>query len=162
MDLRLDPLIIAAYLVNIGILFVVLWKALYKPVRKYMDEREARYRNRAEEIERRDHETQAEKAKYDELMGRVKEESEGFIRDSRQSANRRAEEIIADAEKQAEEMIRRARRQIADEQKQVRLEMRDQIVDLAVDMAGRILEREVTQEDHKRLVERFLKSERVG
>jgi F-type H+-transporting ATPase subunit b len=95
-------------------------------------------------------------------MGRVQEDSEGLLRVSRQNANRKAEEIIADAEKQAEEFIRQARKQIADEQKLARQEMRDQIVDLAVDMASRILEREVTAEDHKRIVERFLKSERVG
>jgi F-type H+-transporting ATPase subunit b len=162
MEGLLNAPLIVAYALNIGILFVVLRLVLYKPVKKFLDEREARFRNREEEIERRDHETQADRARYDELLGHVKEESDGLIRDSRQSANRRAEEILSDAEKQAEEMIRQARRQIAEEQKQARQEMKDQIVDLAVDMAGRILEREVTAEDHRRIVERFLKSQRVG
>jgi F-type H+-transporting ATPase subunit b len=162
MALHLDPLIIVAYLVNIAILFFVLWKVLYKPVRKFMDEREARFRRREEDIERRGHDTLAEKEKYDALLGNVQQETDGLIRDSRQNANRKAEEILADAEKQAEEYIRQARKQIADEQRLARQEMRDQIVDLAVDMASRIHEREVTAEDHKRIVERFLKNERVG
>lgn len=160
MELSLQ--LIAAYVINIVILFLVLRKILYKPVKKYLDEREARYKRRAEEIERRGHDTEAEKAKYEALMGHVQEETDGLLRDSRQNANRKAEDILADAEKQAEELIRRARREIADEQKLARQEMREQLVDLAVDMASRILEREVTAEDHKRIVERFLKNERVG
>jgi F-type H+-transporting ATPase subunit b len=160
--MQLDWRLIAAYVFNIVVLFFVLRWILYKPVKKFLDEREARYTRRAEDIERRDHDTQAEKARYEALMGRVQEESEGLLRDTRHNANRTAEEILADAEKQAEALIRQARKQIADEQKLARQEMRGQIVDLAVDMASRILEREVTAEDHKRIVERFLKSERVG
>lgn len=162
MGLGLDWRVIAAYIINIVALFIILRLILYKPVKKFLDEREARYRRIAEENERREHDTRAEKAKYDELMGQAQEESEVVLRDARRQANRKAEDILSDAEKQAEDLIRQARKQIADEQKQARQEMRGQIVDLAVDMASRILEREVTAEDHKRIVERFLKSERVG
>jgi F-type H+-transporting ATPase subunit b len=154
--------LIAAYVVNIVILFVVLRKILYKPVKKFLDEREARYLRSTEEIERRDHETQGEKAKYDAMLGEVREQTDGLIRDARQSANRKAEEILADAQRQADELIRSARKQIAEEQDAAKREMRDQLVDLAVDMASRILEREVTAEDHHRIVDKFLKSERVG
>jgi F-type H+-transporting ATPase subunit b len=160
--MKLDWRLILAYVINIGILFWVLQKILYKPVKKFLDEREARFTRREEEIERRDHDTQEEKAKYETLLGRAQDESDGLIRDARANANRRAEDIIADAEKQAGEFIRQARRQIADEQRQARAEMKDQIVDLAVDMASRILEREVTAEDHKRIVDKFLSSEKVG
>lgn len=160
MELKLE--VILAYLINVGILFFVLRWLLYKPVKKFLDEREARYARRAEDIERRDHDTQQEKEKYEELMGHVQEESDTVLKDSRAAANRRAEDIIARAEAQAEEMIRQARKEIADEKRLARQEMREEIVDLAVDMAGRILEREVSLDDHKRIVDRFLTSEKVG
>jgi F-type H+-transporting ATPase subunit b len=160
--MALDWRIVLAYVFNIGLLFVVLRWVLYKPVKKFLDEREARYTRRAEDIERRDHETQEAKTKYESLLGSVQEESESLLRDTRSTANRRAEEILADAEKQAGEFIKQARKQIADEQRAARLEMKEQIVDLAVDMASRILEREVTVEDHRRIVERFLTSQKVG
>lgn len=160
--MKLDPMLIGAYLFNVLILFFVLSKVLYKPVKKFLDERESRYARRSEEIERRDHDTQEQKAKYDELIGHVQEESDTMLRDSRANANRRAEDIIARAEAQAEEMIRQARKEIADEKRLARQEMREEIVDLAVDMSARILEREVSAEDHKRIVDRFLTSEKVG
>lgn len=162
MDNLLDPWVIAAYLINVGILYVVLRILLYKPIRKFLDERESRYARRSEEIERRDHDTQEEKAKYEQLIGHVKDESDVLLKDSRIAANHRAEEIIAQAEAQAEELIAQARKQIAEEKRLARLEMREEIVDLAVDMAARILEREVSADDHKRIVDRFLTSERVG
>lgn len=160
--LGLDLRVVVAYLLNAGILFFILSKVLYKPVKKFLDEREARYARRVEDIERRDHDTQEEKAKYTELLGHVQEESDTMLRDSRATANRRAEDILSQSEKQAEEFIRQARKQIEDERRLARQEMRDEIVDLAVDMASRVLEREVTAEDHKRIVEGFLKNERVG
>ena len=160
--MKLDPMLIGAYLFNVIILFLILRRVLYKPVKKFLDEREARYARRAEEIERRDHDTQEQKAKYEELMGHVEEQTSAMLRDSRMVANRRAEDIIARAEAQAEEMIRQARKEIADEKRLARQEIREEIVDLAVDMAARILEREVSAEDHKRIVDRFLAQEKVG
>lgn len=162
MEKLLDPWVIAAYLVNVGILYVVLRILLYKPVRKFLDERESRFARRSEEIERREHDTQSDKAKYEQLIGHIQEESDGMLKESRIAANRRAEEIIAQAEAQADELIGQARKQIAEEKRLARLEMREEIVDLAVDMAARILEREVSADDHKRIVDRFLNSERVG
>ena len=161
-NLGLNLPTVVAYLVNVAVLFVVLWRLLYKPVRKFLDERESRYARRAEEIERRDHDTQEEKAKYEQLMANVQEDSDALLRESRVNANRRAEDIIARAEEQAEELLRHARREIAEEKRLARLEMREEIVELAVDMAARILEREVSADDHKRIVDRFLDSEKVG
>lgn len=158
----LDLRLICAYLVNVVILYIVLSKVLYKPVKKYLDEREARFARRTEDIERRDHDTQEQKAKYEGLIGHVQEESDEMARESRVNANRRAEDIIARAEAQAEDLVRQARKEIADEKRLARLEMREEIIDLAVDIAGRILEREVSAEDHKRIVDRFLTSEKVG
>lgn len=160
--MQLDGRLIAAYIINIGILFFVLWKILYKPVKKFLDEREARFQRREEDVERREHDTQEDKAKYEALLGHVQEESDVVLRDARANANRKAEDILSEAEKQAGEFIRQARKQIADEQRLARAEMREQIVDLAVDMASRILEREVSADDHKRIVDRFLSSEKVG
>lgn len=159
--MEITPSLVIAYALNIGILFVILKYVLYKPVRKYLDEREARYKRRTEDIERREHDSTEKQAQYEELMSCAQEQSDTLVREARSAANRRAEEILADAQKQADELIRQARRQIADEQRAAKFEMREQIVDLAVDMASRILEREVTADDHKRIVDRFLKSQKV-
>lgn len=160
--MNLDFRVMIAYLVNFVLLFILLRWILYKPVRKFLEEREARFARREEDIERRDHETQENKAKYEALLGSAQDESDTLLRDTRSTANRRAEEILSDTEKQAGELIKQARKQIEEEQHASRLEMREQIVDLAVDMASRILEREVTAEDHRRIVERFLTSQKVG
>jgi F-type H+-transporting ATPase subunit b len=160
--LGLDWRVVAAYLVNVVALYLLLSKVLYKPIKKFLDEREARFARRTEDIERRDHDVQETKAKYETLLGSAQEESEALLRDTRSTANRRAEVILSDAETQAAELIRRARVEIDGERRIAQQEMREQIVDLAVDMASRILEREVTADDHKRIVDKFLSSERVG
>ncbi len=149
----LDFRLIGLYTANFIILFIFLRWILYKPVRKFLSEREARFSTRVEDVELRER---------DALLEQVHAESDGILRDARAQANRRAEQILADAEKQANEYMVRARKEIADETRLARQQLREELVDLAADMASRILEREVTAEDHKRIVERFISRERVG
>ena len=158
----LDGRLILLYTLNFLILFAFLRWILYKPVRKFLSEREARFSTRVEDVELREREAEQAKEKYDALMQQVQAESDSVLRDARAQANRRAEQILADAEKQANDFMVHARKEIADEQRLARQQLREELVDLAADMASRILEREVTAEDHKRIVERFISRERVG
>ncbi len=160
--MNLDIQVVAYYLINLIVLFVFLRWILYKPVRKYLKERETRYARRVEYIEQRDHEVEQDKAQYAGLLEAAQADRETALRDARAQANRRAEEILKNAEAQAAELIRKARREIEEERRVARTNMREEIVTLAVDMANRILEREVSREDHDRMVERFLRDERIG
>ncbi len=160
MDIK--PQLIAAYLVNIVVLFVFLRLVLYKPIRRFLQEREARFQRRQEDIERKERDSLAAKERYDGLLAGIDEHRDEILRDTRGAANRRAEEILDEARQQADDLLRQARRQIAEEQRLARQHMRDEIVDLAVDMASRILEREVNPDDHERIVQKFLRDEKVG
>ena len=160
--MNLDIRVVAYYLINLIVLFVFLRLILYKPVRKYLMERENRFARRVEYIEQRDHEVEQDKAKYTGLLEAAEADRENTLRDARAQANRRAEEIIKEAQTQADELIRKARSEIDDERRVAHTNMREEIVTLAVDMANRVLQREATQQDHERMVREFLERERIG
>ena len=160
--MNIDLRLIAAYLVNLIVLFVFLRWILYKPVKKFLDEREARHARRVEYIEQRDREVEEDKVRYEALMDKAQVDSENILKDARAQANRRAEEILADAERNAGEVVFRARREVDEERRAAQQNMREEIVNLAVDMANRVLEREASGEDHERMVKKFLTTERIG
>lgn len=153
---------IAAYAVNIVILFLFLRWLLYKPVGKFLAEREQRFAQRREDLEAREADAQTLREKYERALAEAHEESSRIIQESRVQANRRAEEILEEARRQSRELVDRARAEIQEERRVSRQAMREEVALLAIDIASRVLEREVTLEDNRAVVERFLSRERIG
>ncbi len=72
-------------------------------------------------------------------------------------AQEQAQQILEDAHDDAEQTIKRAKTESDFIRKNARNEMRDEVANLSVALAGKILQREVTEEDHAKLVDDFLK-----
>jgi F-type H+-transporting ATPase subunit b len=153
---------ILAYVINIVILFLFLRWLLYKPVRKFLAEREQRFVQRREDLEAREGDAEALRKKYEQALADAHEESSRIMQESRIQANRRAEEILEEARRQSKDLIDRARAEIQEERRVSRQAMREEVALLAIDIASRVLEREVTLEDNRAIVEKFLSRERIG
>lgn len=162
LPLGLNFTVLAAHIVNIVVLFLALRFLLYKPVRKFLDEREQRYSQRIEDMDLREGEIAADRTKYDQLLKEAHSEADQIITTSRAHAHERAEEIVEEARQQSKQMMERTRREIADERKNARIAMREEVADLAVNIAGRVLEREVDLDDNQHIVDKFLSKERLG
>lgn len=159
--LGLDLRLVLAYAVNILILFVFLRLILYKPVKKFMQERQLRFAAQQEDIAAQQAQAQALKDEYDELLTKAHDEGENIIRESRMQANQRAETILTDAREQATEIVERSRREVAEERRVAKQAMHDEIANLAIDISTKILEREVSAEDSKGIIDKFLDKERI-
>ena len=153
---------VVAYIVNVIILFFFLRWLLYKPIRKFLDEREQRFKRRNEEIEQKEQEANTLKSEYEGKLRAADDEASSILGNSRQNANQRADEIIEDARRQAKDMLERARGEIAEERKTARLAMREEVADLAIGIASRVLEREVSQEDNQHIIDKFMSRERIS
>ncbi|MDD4796677.1 MAG: F0F1 ATP synthase subunit B [Eubacteriales bacterium] len=160
--LGLDIRLVLAYLINVAILFIFLRLVLYKPVRKFLKERELRFVAQREDIDAEKQAAQATKEQYDTLLQTAHDEGAAVIRDSRSQANQRAEAILSEARQQAVDIVERARREVAEERRVAKQAMHDEIANLAVEIAAKILEREVSAQDSKNIIEQFLHKERIG
>jgi len=111
-NLGIDFSSVVLYLVNIGLLLVVLTRFLYKPLLKYIDERRETVRKNISEAEemKKSFEAELEKqeAKTKELVAQLQEE----IRSSRQEAEERAKNLLAEAQKQKEQIIGEAQAKV--------------------------------------------------
>lgn len=147
-------------LANLLILFLILKKFLFKPVTKVMNERQAQVTAIYTDAEN-DRQAAADmKQEYEARMASAREEADGLVRNAVQTAQRKSDSIIADANQQAAHLKQKAAGEIELEKKQMLSDVKAEISDLAVSIASRIMEREVNPQDHADFVAKFI--ENVG
>ena len=152
-----NPLSILLHIVNAAILLVSLYFLLYKPVRKYMDNRSAGVAKELQDVKDAQEKLVTEQDQaHDEVIAARKQAADVVAR-SVANAQEQAQQILIDAHGEAELTLRQARTESDFMRKNARDDMRDEVANLSVELAGKILQREVTQDDHAKLVDEFLK-----
>ena len=96
------------------------------------------------------------KATYEQNMLECKAEAEKILQSAQQTAAKRGEQIISDAQKTAVAMKQRAEAEIAQEKKRVLNETKDEISEIAMAIAGKVVGRELTASDHAQMVDSFI------
>ena len=145
--------------INFLVLIALLWRFLYKPVIRMLDERSNRIK---ESMER------AETIK--EQLARTNEETRLALESARKEAQALAdqasqigEQIKAqarrDAQAEADKILERARQQIEQERRQAVAEARQEMANLVVMAAGKVLGRQLDDRAQHQLVEEFLYSD---
>lgn len=145
---------------NLLILFLVFKKFLFGRVHKILEDRQndvTEVYNKADES--LEHAKSLE-TEYTALMQNAKEESAEIIKNASKKAQVRSDEIIADAKKEAGAILARADEDVEREKKRAQNELRGEISELAVMVAQKIVEKEISEEDHDRFINDFI--ENVG
>ena len=145
---------------NLLILFVLLRTFLYKPVSRFMAEREAKFAREREQIDTSRNEANVLKAKYETSMKNARLDAEHLAEERRKAAEREADDLRKKAKQDAQGILSDAMNQAVAEREGMLNDLKAQTAELAVDIAGKILEREVTQEDHQRIIDSFF--DKVG
>ncbi len=141
---------------NLALLTWIVKRFLFKPVKKVLDARreniDAAY-TRAQEAET---EAEEHRKNYAAAMSTAKETADQMISDAARDAERRGNEIEDRAREQAQEIRRQAEEDARLEMKKAEEEMKREIADISTQLTGRLLEREMTSEDHEKLIDSFL------
>lgn len=151
---------ILLYIVNIIILFLVLRFLLFKPISKFLNKRTSDIQIQVDEAAKKHTEAEQLKAKYDEMVGSAKDLAAQLINQGRKVADDQARQIVEDAESTAREIKARTTRQISEQKQQAVFEMRQDITKIAIQIAEKVLEREVSMDDNKQIIDDFF--EKVG
>lgn len=151
---------ITLYIINVIILFFFLRWLLYKPITKFLSDRTDRIQKEINDAARKSAEAEQLKAKYDSMVAGAQDLAAEIVSDGRKLADEQAKRIVDEAAEQATDLRARAEQQIEDEKKQALLEMRQEVTQMAIQIAGKILEREVTYDDNKQIIDNFF--QKVG
>jgi len=153
--MEISLLEIGIHVVNVVILFFILRRILYKPVSKFLKKREDKFQQRQDEIESREKEVEKLKQNYSKLLDEAHAEAAAIISKSNEMAREYSREIIDNAKENAKDIIARAKKEIENEKKQARQEMKVEFAEMAVQIAGKVLEREVSVDDNRKIIDEF-------
>lgn len=155
LDFSKIPMDILLNLLNIVLLFLIVRKLAYKPVRKFMDERTARVTAAAAEAAAKSAEADAAKAKYEAMLSDGETQKAKALEDAKKQASAEAAEIVEQANRRAEAIMDEAKRQAKQTRSDALKDMQGDVVSLAFDISEKLLERSVRDDDTKKMADRL-------
>lgn len=155
--LGLEPRIVLVQAISFLLLYWLLKRFLFGPIMGMVDKRNAEIASRLENAERHESEMETLRQEYETRLAHIETEARDRIQEATRKAHEAQNEIIQQARDKAQAMLDRARVEIERELDKARVELRDEIAALAVSGARQILQRELTQADHQRLVEEYIR-----
>ena len=75
---------------------------------------------------------------------------------ARKTATLQSEKIVKEASEQAAALKNKAEKEIAQEKKKAVNEVKGEIGGIAMDIAGKVIEREINEKDHEKLIDEFI------
>ena len=141
---------------NLLVLYFVLRKLLFKPVKNMIDSRQKEIDDMYSDAEKLRADSEVMKADYEEKLSHAKEESEEILRTAVRRAQLREEEILREANDKAARVMERAEEQIALEKKRALNEVKNEVSEMAIGIAAAVIERDVSEEEHRELIDSFI------
>jgi F-type H+-transporting ATPase subunit b len=139
------------------LLMAVLTKFAWKPLLEALHSREQHLEHVLLETERARNESEAALAEHRRLMAKASDEVRAILDKARQEAEAAANERAKQAQTEAEATKQRALRDIAAARDSALAEIWEKTADMAVTVAGRVLDKQLTETDHRRLLEAAIK-----
>lgn len=138
-------------------LIIVVTKFAYKPVRKYLDKRSELLNNEKKETESLNQKAKENIFESEKKLAEVRDNASKIIDDAREKAKLEKENILKEANQEANKVKTNAYKAIEEEKSKAKQEIKEDIVDVAFTMTSKLLEREVSDEDNKKIVDDFVK-----
>jgi F-type H+-transporting ATPase subunit b len=143
-------------LINIGILFLILRAALFKPVTKFMEDRARRIEESITQSEKDKYQAKQLLQQYEDRLKAVEAEGEAIIKAAQEVARQETDRLLAEAKAAAELLMENARKQAEVERKAAMAVFKAEAAALVIGASSRLLKRELTAEDSRRQAALFL------
>ncbi len=143
-------------IINLFIQVYLIKKFLFKPINEILEKR----KNLADKVIREAREAQDEadslKNQYEDSLTSAHAEAARIVADAQKEAASKAETLVKEAEQQAQSIKAKASADIEQEKKKAVNEAKDESGSLAMEIAGKVVEKEINEADHKKLIDDFI------
>ena len=147
-------------LANLAILFFLVKKLFYKPVKKILKQREDEINVHYSTAKQAESDALKSKAQYEEALSSAQTEADDIIKDAAEKAKRRSDTIIDDASEKANRILRQAEQDAALERQKAADRIKKESVEVSSALSEKLIEREINTADHKALIDSFI--EEIG
>ena len=141
---------------NLFLTVFVMKKFLFKPINDMLAKRKALADAEIQDAIKAKEEAQAMTAEYELNMQDAKNKANEILVTAQKTAAIQSEEMLKEASEQVTAMKAKAENDIAQEKRKAVNEIKDEIGGIAMEIAGKVIEREISEEDHVKLIEEFI------
>jgi F-type H+-transporting ATPase subunit b len=151
--LGIDWRLLIAQAVNFLIVLAVLYKFLYKPLLKFLEQRRQRIEHSLQEAQRIETELKAIEVKREEVLIEAKRGAQAILKEAEVQAEKQRQETLIRVRAEAERVISEARSKLEAEQVEAMREMRREAAKLVVQAVTKVVGKLSASEIDKKLVE---------
>ena len=154
--MTVNPVTLIATICNLVIQLFIFKRFFLNKVKAVLDQRREAADRQIIDAEAAKAEALAIKQTYEQNMRQAKTKADDLLLTAQKTAAARSEEILRQTQQQVSQLKAKASADIAQEKKKALNEAKNEISDLALAIAGKVVQREVTEADQSRLIDRFL------
>ena len=141
---------------NLLILFLLMKKILFKPIKNILEQRENEVNSMYADADEAKKNAESMEKEYTEKLSVAKNEANDIVKNAVKTAELRSEEIIKDARNQATNINNKAHKDIETDKQNAINEVKRDISEIAVSIAEKVIEKDINEKDYNRLIENFI------
>ncbi|HDI6879887.1 TPA: F0F1 ATP synthase subunit B [Staphylococcus aureus] len=139
------------------VLLALLKKFAWGPLKDVMDKRERDINRDIDDAEQAKLNAQKLEEENKQKLKETQEEVQKILEDAKVQARQQQEQIIHEANVRANGMIETAQSEINSQKKRAIADINNQVSELSVLIASKVLRKEISEQDQKALVDKYLK-----
>ena len=150
------PWTFIAQICNLFIQVYLIKRFLFKPINEMLEKRKALADAEIQDAIEAKNEAVAMKTEYEQNMLEAKNKANEIVTTAQKTASLQSEQMLQEASAQAAALKAKAESDIAQEKRKAVNEIKDEIGGMAVEIAGKVIEREICEEDHTKLIDEII------
>lgn len=144
-------------LITFLVLLALLKKFAWGPLKDIMDQRQNDINKDIDDAEQAKLNAQKLEEENNQTLKATQQEVQKILEDAKLQAREQQEQIIHEANTRANGMIETAQNEINSQKERALADINNQISQLSVSIAAKVLNKEISEEDQKALVDKYIK-----
>ena len=151
-----EPLTLIANICNLFIQMLIIKKFFLDKIVAVLDQRRSAADKEITDAEKAKQEAMEIKKTYEDNMLQANAKANEILTTAQNTATERSDKIIGEAQQAAAQIKSKASADIAQEKKKAINDAKNEISGLALAIAGKVVEKELAEEDQAGLIDRFI------
>ena len=151
-----EPLTLIANICNLFIQMLIIKKFFLDKIVAALDQRRSAADKEITDAEKAKQEAMEIKKTYEDNMLQANAKANEILTTAQKTATERSDKIIGEAQQAAAQIKSKASADIAQEKKKAINDAKNEISGLALAIAGKVVEKELAEEDQAGLIDRFI------
>ena len=150
---------IGQVLTQIVAFLLVVWvlkKFAWKPLLAVMEERKNKIKSEFDSLEEQKKKAQTLLEEYQEKLRNIEAEARARIQEAVAEGRKISQEIQTEARRQAQEILVKTKSEIEREVAQAKIQLKNDLVNMTIAATQKIIQAELNQERHKKLIADFV------